>query len=1018
MIILASESDFKLFFHNSLDLLVLIGFDDRFKLVSPSFERILGWKEEEVISKPFQDFIHPDDQKKSITEAANLHKKGKDVIRFEIRYRCKDGSYRWISWSSHPIPEKQIVVGIGRDITERKQAEIALKESENMFRIIVENSRDGINMLDLKTGKYVFMSPAQVKLTGFSAEEINSISAEEAYNRTFPDDREVTIAQQKRVAAGEDVSQPVEYRWKVKSGEYRWFSDNRNLVRDDHGQPIALVGISRDITERKKTEDALQASEEKYRQIVETAEEGIWTAKPDGTTIYVNQKMADMLGYLPDEIIGKVGIEFLAKGQEQTVMETRKALDENLGIQLECKFVRKDGAILWTNANTAPVFEKGQHVANISMHTDITKRKKAEEALQSSEKQKNDILESITDGFVAFDKEWRYTYVNSNAARILHATKEELIGKVGIEVFPNASKFLVEFKRAVSSGRPVHFEEYYPEPLNIWYECHCYPSQDGLTVFFSDITQRKKSEEAIRKSQEMEYSQRKELEALMETVPATIWISHDPKCLNMTGNKATYDLVGLPKNANVSETAPKEQRPANFFAYDTQGKLIPLSDLPMQVAARTGKPVFNSEFEFRFEDGRSVWVYGNVMPLLDNEGNPQGAVGAYVDITERKKAEEKLEDYQKNLEKIVEERTKKLELSALYARNLIEASLDPLVTISIEGKITDVNKATELATGCSRKELIGSDFSDYFVEPEKAKIGYKTVFAEGVVKDYALEIKHKNGRITNVFYNATVYRNDSGEIQGVFAAARDITEQKKAEAEAQAAAKKLKDSERLATIGATAGMVGHDIRNPLQAIIGDLYLLKDEVNNISDGESKESAIETIDSIDDNINYINKIVSDLQDYARPLKPAAQKTDLTKTLTALLETAHVPKKVKTILQIQPEANQIISDVDLLKRIFTNLITNAAQAMPNGGKLTINATKTQDNTTIISVEDTGVGIAEEIRPNLFTPTFTTKSKGQGFGLAVVKRLSEALGGTVSFESEVGKGTTFTIRLPPPKN
>ena len=200
------------------------------------------------------------------------------------------------------------------------------------------------------------------------------------------------------------------------------------------------------------------------------------------------------------------------------------------------------------------------------------------------------------------------------------------------------------------------------------------------------------------------------------------------------------------------------------------------------------------------------------------------------------------------MEKLVKERTKKLEISSLYARNLIEASLDPLVTISVEGKITDVNKATELATGCSRKELIGSDFSDYFVEPEKAKTGYKRVFAEGIVKDYPLEIKHKNGRITNVLYNATVYRDNSGEIQGVFAAARDITEQKKAEAEAHEAAKKLKDSERLAAIGATAGMVGHDIRNPLQAITGDLYLLKDEVKNIPDGDSKQSALETIDAI--------------------------------------------------------------------------------------------------------------------------------------------------------------------------
>jgi len=117
----------------------------------------------------------------------------------------------------------------------------------------------------------------------------------------------------------------------------------------------------------------------------------------------------------------------------------------------------------------------------------------------------------------------------------------------------------------------------------------------------------------------------------------------------------------------------------------------------------------------------------------------------------------------------------------LYSRSLLEASLDPLVTISKEGKITDVNKASELATGCSREELIGTDFSNYFTEPEKARIGYRNVFTESLVKDYPLRIKHKSGKIIDVLYNATIYNNPQGEIQGVFAAARDITERKKNE---------------------------------------------------------------------------------------------------------------------------------------------------------------------------------------------------------------------------------------------
>ena len=132
---------------------------------------------------------------------------------------------------------------------------------------------------------------------------------------------------------------------------------------------------------------------------------------------------------------------------------------------------------------------------------------------------------------------------------------------------------------------------------------------------------------------------------------------------------------------------------------------------------------------------------------------------------------------------------KAAKLASAYNRSLIEASLDPLVTIGPDGKITDVNAATEAATGRSRAELIGTDFSDYFTESEKAKAGYQQAFREGFVRDYALELRHRDGHITSVLYNASVYRDDSGKVTGVFAAARDITERKRAEAE-------LRESER------------------------------------------------------------------------------------------------------------------------------------------------------------------------------------------------------------------------------
>jgi signal transduction histidine kinase len=211
-------------------------------------------------------------------------------------------------------------------------------------------------------------------------------------------------------------------------------------------------------------------------------------------------------------------------------------------------------------------------------------------------------------------------------------------------------------------------------------------------------------------------------------------------------------------------------------------------------------------------------------------------------------------------------------------------------------------------------------------------------------------------------------------------------------------------------------MVGHDIRNPLQAITGDIYLAKKEIASMSESKEKKNVLECLEEIQENIYYIDKIVVDLQDYARPLIPMTREIYLQKLINELLAKHGVPPNVKVQVKVQKEVGTVVADSDILKRILGNLIINAVQAMPKGGKLTIQACK-EANGLIITVEDTGVGIADEVKDKLFAPLFTTKAKGQGFGLAVVKHMTEALGGTVSFESQEGKGTTFMVHLPPKK-
>ena len=228
--------------------------------------------------------------------------------------------------------------------------------------------------------------------------------------------------------------------------------------------------------------------------------------------------------------------------------------------------------------------------------------------------------------------------------------------------------------------------------------------------------------------------------------------------------------------------------------------------------------------------------------------------------------------------------------------------------------------------------------------------------------------------------------------------------------------RQLKDSERLAAIGATAGMVGHDIRNPLQAITGDIFLAKADLSEGPESEGKKHALESIEEIEKNVDYINKIVQDLQDYARPLNPKAEESDLKSILEKLMAKNRTPENVKVKIEVSEEARKIATDSYYLNRILYNLVTNSIQAMPNGGRLTIQAYR-EVNDTVITVKDTGVGIPEDIQDKMFTAMFTTKSKGQGFGLPVVKRMTESLGGSVSFESEAGKGTVFIVRLPSQK-
>jgi PAS domain S-box-containing protein len=284
---------------------------------------------------------------------------------------------------------------------------------------------------------------------------------------------------------------------------------------------------------------------------------------------------------------------------------------------------------------------------------------------------------------------------------------------------------------------------------------------------------------------------------------------------------------------------------------------------------------------------------------------------------------------------------------------------------------------------------------------------HPTTSVEKAVNEY--RIRGKDGGYVIVRGIAKGIPDIKGNILKIIGSMQNISKEKDME-------RQLQQNERMIAIGQTAGMVGHDIRNPLQSIVGDLFVVKSDIEEIKNKETSQAAEEAIiavDSISDNIDYINKIVADLQDYAKKPIPKIENAELYEVIQKGFATLKIPPNVKVQFNIEPNL-KLKTDPAYIRRILTNLASNSIQAMPKGGKLIIEAKQDDKKAIELSVEDTGQGIPKEHQNKLFTPLFTTKEKGQGLGLIVVKRFVEALGGTISFESTEGKGTKFIINLP----
>jgi len=447
--------------------------------------------------------------------------------------------------------------------------------------------------------------------------------------------------------------------------------------------------------------------------------------------------------------------------------------------------------------------------------------------------------------------------------------------------------------------------------------------------------------------------------------------------------------------------------------------------------------------------GRELWQIG----LLKDESKSQIAFRElqdkgrirYENLPLQNKSGERLEVefvgniYQEDGQKVIQCNIRDItarKQASQYARSLLEASLDPLVTISAEGKITDVNEGSIKVTGVAREKLIGTDFSDYFTKPEQAREGYQQVFAKGFVTDYPLTIRHKDGRLTDVLYNASVYKDAGGNVLGVFAAARDITARKQVEEGLRKAQQQLEGhaetlektvNERTVSLRETIEQleefsysVAHDLRAPLRAMQGYAKaVLKDYGDQI--GEEGKDYLQRISSAGLRMDALTRDVLTYSKVARASMPR-EPVLLDKLVSEIIQ--HYPQMQVAQAEITVESPllPVLGNETWLTQAISNLLGNAVKFVPEGTTPQVRVRSESRNGEVrLWIEDNGIGIKPEHQKRLFgmfeRVHLNEKYEGTGIGLAIVRKSIERMGGTVGLESDGETGSQFWIQLPAPQ-
>ncbi|NTW48545.1 MAG: PAS domain S-box protein [Chlorobiales bacterium] len=1003
-----SAEQFRSFVEGAPDA-IIVQADQRISYMNPAACRLFGVASpDQLLGQPIIDRIHPS-MRTTVKERIRVanEEKRKPASPFEQICLRVDGDEVHVEVSAEPIvyEGKNGALVFFRDITERKRTEAALRESEALFQSIIKASPDDITITDIE-GRIRMVSPSALTMFRHAQEE--DVMGHLVTELIVSEDHERARSVIGYMLQG-GISGPTEYRGLRADGCVFDIEVNAEVIRDAAGQPTGIVSIVRDITERKRAEQALRESEQNYREIFNATNEAIFLHDAvTGYVVDVNNTTLLMFGYKTKEEIQACPPGTLsAKKQPYTGKEVLSRIHQAVeqGTQVfEWLARKKNGDLFWVEVSlhSTRIGGEGRVLAVIR---DITERKRAEKALQQSEQNYREIFNATSEAIFLHDAATgRILDANDTTVRLYgYDSKEEILrGNIG-DFSTNEPPYtqtegVHRIRLAVEEGPQVF--EWQAKKKNgerFWVEVSLQNTQIGgegcILAVIRDITERKRAEAALRESEELYRS-------TLKASPDSITITDLEGRIRM-GSPAALKLFGSTHEEQVLGHMILE-----FVAPEDHERVHSSLALIHQGAFSGPK-----EYHGVRADGSVFEIESNGELIRDALGQPTGIVIITRDITERKRAEKKLRE------------------SEMLFQSIVKASPDIVTITDLNGRLRMVSKSALTILGYrDYPNAIGQPITDFLVpeDRERAKANMVCRYQGTLTGPSEYQGLRADGSVFDVESNAEPIRDAAGQPTGIVIIIRDITERKRAEAEREKLQTELAQAQKMEFLGRLAGGIAHDFNNLLSIIMGYTEL------SLSQIDPSDPICPNLHEILHTAKRSADIIQQLLTFARKQTVSPKVVDLNNSVASLIKGLRRLIGENIVIHWQPSDLLWNIKIDLaqIDQLLLNLSVNARDAIKGVGNISIKT----DNITIdeaycanhkefvpgefvlLEVSDDGSGMNKDALEHIFEPFFTTKEfgHGSGLGMATVYGIVKQNNGIIAVNSEPGKGTTVRIYLP----